>query len=137
MRLVTPCLLLCLVLEGGSKESRRRRDDLEPSPESPGQAAHGCQFPDDMRGSWFIGGSRKDFVIKKKQFGLGAWCYRLQDEQRCALNIKSNNDNERPLHVFITVNMNVININECLSGYLVRSVHRFIDYRMSFWFKCC
>ena len=92
MRLVTPWLLLCLVLEGGSKEPRSRRKEKEPGAESPAQGANGCQFPDDMRGSWFLGGSRKDFVIRKKQFGLGAWCYRLQDDQRWDCPVQYNND---------------------------------------------
>ena len=43
----------------------------------------------------------------------------------------------RLLHVFITVNINVINNNECLSGCFVRLVHRFIDCRLSFLFKFC
>lgn len=135
MRLVTLCLLLCLALEGGSKEPRRRRKEQNLSPASPAQGSHGCQFPDDMRGSWFLGGSRKDFVIKKKQFGLGAWCYRLQDEQRCVSAMSNLHSNDTSLDVLITVIINVINNNECLSGYLIRHVYMYVDFRMSFWSK--
>ena len=68
-------LILCLTLESGSSSSRRRERAKKNSEAINKEDNNRCDFPEEWWGSWFLGGSRDSFQIKKQQFGLGSWCY--------------------------------------------------------------
>ena len=39
----------------------------------------GCKFPNEWRGSFFLGGSRDSFTIDTQNFGTARFCYRVHD----------------------------------------------------------
>ena len=46
---------------------------------------HNCKFPDEWRGSFFLGGSRDSFTIDTQKFGTAGFCYRVQDRLQYTL----------------------------------------------------
>merc|ERR1740137_195576 len=41
-----------------------------------------CKFPDELRGSFFLGGSRDSFTIDTQNFGTAGLCYMVHDKLR-------------------------------------------------------
>jgi len=46
---------------------------------------HNCKFPNEWRGSFFLGGSRDSFTIDTQKFGTAGFCYRVYDRVQYTL----------------------------------------------------
>jgi len=46
---------------------------------------HNCKFPNEWRGSFFLGGSRDSFTIDAQKFGTAGFCYRVHDRLQYTL----------------------------------------------------